>query len=331
MGLGVWLRERWRRDAEAAKADPRDLLLAALPVVVGVVGASLLFPRAVVPVRVPLPTVDARVLEAEMRADVARVERVSREPLVASVREVGGAFRAWNLLAFRDDDAVVPEAHQRATKLGALARSVIEQGGTDALLALRAVEMEVFLQELHRFSETAVESEELRALGGNVVARMREVGWIDGTRLVLHDRTWRVLYRALWNNALGVAASPAFALSLDDEREIARVQLAHPHPSETERLIVASERVRAETPEACEAIARHEIEAADRWRLQKIESWALRDPSYPRDFARDVLLFRLGRFGESARAFHESAAAGGAYAERAFFHERAALVATAVD
>jgi hypothetical protein len=331
MGLGVWLRERWRRDAAAAEADPRDLLLAALPVVVGVVGASLLFPRAVVPVRVPLPTVDGRVLEAEARADEARVAQVAREPLSASVREVGGAFRAWNLLAFRDDDEVVTEAHQRATKLGALARSVVEQGGTDALLALRAIETRSFVEELHRFAATSVESDELRALGGNVVARMRDVGWIDGTHLVLADRTWRVLYRALWNNALGVSATPAFALSLDDEREIARIQFTHPHPSETERLIVAAERVQAKTPEACDVIVRHEIEAADRWRLQKVESWAARDPAYPRDFARGVLLFRLGRFAEAARAFHASGEAGGAYAERAFFHERAALVATSVE
>jgi hypothetical protein len=44
-----------------------------------------------------------------------------------------------------------------------------------------------------------------------------------------------------------------------------------------------------------------------------------------------VLLFRTGRFAEASRAFAEVRAAGGAFAERAFFHERAAQVAMFVE
>ncbi len=331
MGFASWLRERWRLDAEAAKADPRDLLLAAVPVIVGVVGASLLFPRAVVPLRIPLPVPDAQVLAAEVRAEAQRATKSVGEPLSAPVREVGGAFRSWNLLAFRDDDSVVHDAHLQAMHLGALARGVREREGADGLLALRAVEMSAFLTELHRFEASNEETSELRELGGNVIARMRDVGFIEGHRLVVSSTSWHVLYKLLWNRSVGLADDPLFALSLDDEREMARLQLAYPHPSEVERLEVASERSRAKTGEACEAIAKREADAADRWRLQKVDAWAVRDPSYPRDFARGVLLFRLGRYPESARSFQASREAGGAYAQRAFFHERAALVASAVE
>jgi hypothetical protein len=148
-------------------------------------------------------------------------------------------------------------------RLGALARSVREEHGDDALLALRALQTRTFLAELARFEATGDESDELRAVGGNVVARMQAVGWIDGHRLALAERTWRVLYKSLWARALGLSDIAPFALSLD--------------------------------------------------------------------YARGVVLFRLGRFPESARAFATVRERGGPYAERAFFHERAALVATAVE
>jgi hypothetical protein len=331
MGIASWLRERWRRDREAAAADPRDLLLAAVPVLVGVVGAALLFPRAVVPVRVPLPVPNRAVLGAEARLDKQRAKRAETETLPAAVRELGGAFRAWNQLAFRDDDDVEHEAHAQALRLGALAREVRAAHGDDALLALRAVQLEAFLAELARFEATGDESDELRALAGNVVARMQAIGWIDGHRANLAEESWRVLYRSLWNRAMGVAGDPAFALSLDDDREVTRLQLAHPHPPETERALLAAELRAAKTPEACRTLAQREVEAADRWRLEKVEAWAHRDPCYPVAYARGVLLFRTGRFAEASRAFAEVRAAGGAFAERAFFHERAAQVAMFVE
>jgi hypothetical protein len=331
MGPLEWLRARWRREQEAAKADPRDLLLAALPVIVGVVGASLLFPRAVLPSRVPLPTPEEAVLRGEAGAEEALAERAGRDGLPPGVRELGGALRDWNLLAFRSDDAVEHDAHAHAMRLGALARSVREEHGDDALLALRALQTRTFLAELARFEATGDESDELRAVGGNVVARMQAVGWIDGHRLALAERTWRVLYKSLWARALGLSDIAPFALSLDDEREIARVQIAHPHPAEVDRALLDSERRRAEGDESCELLARRTREAEDRWRLGKIEAWGARDPSYPLDYARGVVLFRLGRFPESARAFATVRERGGPYAERAFFHERAALVATAVE
>jgi hypothetical protein len=216
-------------------------------------------------------------------------------------------------------------------RLGALARSVREAHGDEPLLALRALQTRTFLAELGRFEATGDESVELRAVGGNVVARMQAVGWIDGHRLLLADRTWRVLYKSLWARALGLAESEPFALSLDEEREIARVQIAHPHPAEVDRALLAAERRSAETPAQCEALARRTRDAEDRWRLGKIEAWGVRDPSYPIDYARGVVLFRLGRFPEAARAFALVRERGGAYAERAFFHERAALVVVAVE
>jgi len=331
MGPVDWLRARWRREREAAAADPRDLLLAAVPVVVGVVGGALLLPRAIVPSRVPLPVPDTAALRAEASEDDARADAAGSAGLPAGVREVGGALRAWNELAFRADDAVEHDAHAQAVRLGALARAAREAHGDDALLALRAIQTRAFLEELARFEATGDESDELRAVGGNVVARMRAVGWIDGHRLVLGSPTWRVLYKSLWGRALGLVDAPPFALSLDDEREIARAQLAHPHPAEVERASLEVERARAASAEECEAVARRAREAADRWRLGKVDAWGARDPSYPVAYARGVLLFRLGRFPEAQQAFAAVRARGGAYAERAFFHERAALVATAVE
>lgn len=331
MGMGAWLRERWRRDREAAAADPRDLLLAAVPVVVGVVGAALLFPRAVVPVRVPLPVPDQAVLGAEARLEKERAKGAVASPLPAAVRELGGAFRAWNGLAFRDDDDVEHDAHAQALRLGALAREVRGAHGDEALLVLRAVQLEAFLVELVRFETSGDESDELRALAGNVIARMRAIGWVEGHRANVALATWRVLYRSLWNRAMGLASDPVFALSLDDEREIMRLQLAHPHAEETERALLGAELRAAKTAEACRTLALHESEAVDRWRLEKIEAWAHRDPSYPIAYARGVLLFRTGRFAEASRAFEDARAKGGPFAERAFFHERAAQVAMFVE
>ena len=327
----AWLKNRWRRDAEAAKADSRDYLLAALPVTVGVVGAALLFPRAIVPVLVPLPAPSSYVLAAESRSDTVRVEAVHRTPLDAQTRELGTAFRAWNLMAFRSDDGIEHDAHAQAVKLGAIARGLRDGGAVESLLALRAVQMHVFLTELRRFADTGEESDELREVAGNAVGRLREVGLIDGHRLLLGEQTCRVFYKLLWNRVLGLAADELFALSMDDEREMARVQLAHPHASETERVILASDRARAVTPAQCDLVEQRTREAEDRWRLRKVEEWGARDAAYPMAFARGVLLFRLARYAESGRAFSAAREHGGAYALRAVFHERAALVASLVE
>ena len=331
MRFGEWLRERWRRDREAATADPRELVLAAVPVMVGVVGAALLFPRAVVPVRGPLPVPDRAVLAAEATLDDDRAQRAGASPLPAAVRELGGALRAWNGLAFRDDDEVEHEAHVQALRLGALAREVRLAHGDEPILALRALQTAAFLREIAHFEATGDETDELRALAGNVVPRMQSIGWIDGHRSNVAAGTWRVLYRSLWNRATGVASEPAFAISLDDEREVMRLQLVHPHAPESERPILAAERAAAKSAEACRALALHEAEAVDRWRLEKVEAWAHRDPSYPASYARGVLLFRTGRFAEAARAFADVRARGGAFAERAFFHEHASQVAMFVE
>jgi hypothetical protein len=331
MSLTRWLRNRWAKEAAALSADPRDLLLAALPIAVGIVGASLLFPRAVVPVRVPVPHPRPGVLEAEARREKALAAKGRADTLSASVRKLGSAFRSWNRLAIRTDDRVEADAHRQAVHLKALARSVRQQEGDEALLILRALQLETFLAELVAFEQTGLETEELQAVGGNVVERMRSVGWIEGTRTLFAEETWCVLYKSLWNRSMGLAETSPFALSLDEERELIRLQLEHPHPAEAERGMLAAERTAATTLEACDMVERQARHGADRWRLQKVESWGSRDPAYPVAFARGVLLFRLGRYPEAARAFADARERGGAYAQRAFFHERAAIVASAVD
>lgn len=288
-------------DDSTRRRELRDALwLALVPLGVAFVLGVLLLPRRTAPESVPLPVADGRVLARIAAADHARAERARREPLPASVRALGSAIRDFHTLEARDADRRELYEARRAVDAALLDALRL---GSEPLLELRAVELEGFLDEVHRFTSGAEESAELKALAGAFVRSLTADGWCDGHTIAPDDSTLRTMFKQMWNGLLGQDANMELAPSIDEQRVLYAFYLSHAHPSKTMREALEAARRGARDASACAGIDEAARAAAESWRLERIARLALIDPSYPAEYARGVLSYRRGDFGASARSF----------------------------
>jgi hypothetical protein len=237
---------------------------------IAVAAALLALPRATTPNVLPLPLPDAAQLQAERRADAARALEARTRGLSFDVRAVGDALRRLGLATRerRERQALIRR------DLREYAQRALSREGTAPLLALRALQTELFTSAAARFAKTDQASADLDALGGDFVEIALRNGWlVKGAPI--DEIALESLFRARWNDLTGLDAHPAFASSLDDFRARYAFLLS--------------------------------IDAVDeaRGKLQRshVEKLAARDQDYPADFARGVLLFRAHAYAASAEAF----------------------------
>ncbi len=248
----------------------------------------------------PLPRVDVAAFEALVREDTARAARARREGLSDDVREFGTLLREWNRAEAEGDDSTRVSRARGAIDV-ALPAMTAKDG--ERLRALRAVQLENFLAEVRAFERTGVASEELVALGGSFVERMRAVGWRRGPRVLLDENERRVAYKVAWNAVAGVDRRADFALSLDESRVLYGLYLRLPHAPEVQIRSFGAARKGARDAAACEALTAGERLAAEGWRLERIGRLAALDATYPAAYAKGVAQFRMRRFVAAADAF----------------------------
>jgi len=271
----------------------------AVIVLAALLAALLAVPRPVALDEVPMPRPDMRVLAALSEADRARADAISQQRPVYDVRALGEAIRSYGVA----DAAADPQAGAR---LEILLRAVPPalQAGQEALLSLRAYQMQLFLEHVAAFARTGQETDELRELGGGVIPMLRRSGWVRRQGhgyVVLPDRfALEILFRKRWNELTGLKDQP-FALTLHEHRKLAAFFLAHPSVTSS-----------AEDP-----LVRCRM--ADEYRLKKILELAAVDKEYPADLARGILLARLRRPKQAVDALvlHIEKNPDGAYALRA--------------
>ena len=305
-------------------------VLAIVPVIVGVVFAALLFPRAVPPDDVPLPRLDERRLGQLERDDDARAARAAAEPLPAEVRSLGEAIRDFNTA----EDAASPATSWPDLRASVdRARRIALEKGVASIVTLRAVQMRRFLDEVHAWQKTGEASPELAAVGGSFLKRMTAAGWVEGRKLAFTDGELRVAFKLKWNAVARFDTTSELEPALDEMRALYTFYLLHPHAPEASREAIASARKTARTQADCESLAAGERMAAEQWRLDKIDSLGRIDPDYPVGFARGVALYRTAKYDAASRAFDEwlRAHPNGPLALRARNHLRAALAASQVE
>ncbi len=306
------------------------LWLALVPVGVALVLGLLLVPRSAEPEGVPLPLADAAALARAAAADHALAEKARREPLSGPVRALGSAVRAFHTLEAHDAEA--RELYEaRAAVDEALVGAL--RGGSEPLLELRALQLEGFLDEVHRFEASGAQSDELAALAGAFVRSMTLEGWVQGRRVVADDAALRALYKTMWNSFLGPEARADFALGLDEQRALYAFYLSHPHPSHAMRDAIEAARRGARSAKDCEALQQAERAAVESWRLEHIDRLRAIDPSYPADYARGVASYGRGDYVASAKAFRAwlMEHPDGSLALRAKNYLRAAVAAESVE
>jgi hypothetical protein len=246
---------------------------------------------------------DEHLLSQTERADDALADDAERQGLPDDLREVGSRIRDYHTL-----EAHAAPGEELITSRGALEKSlrdVVRGGSFDGLRRLRAVETRQFLAEVHKFEMTGQESDDLAALAGGFVRRMRLEGWCEGHRLTMRPRELRVMYKVVWNGTVLLDARPELALTLDEQRALYAFYLSHPHVLDGMRQSLEASRHRARDKDSCTAAEASERISADRWRLDHIKRLASIDPDYPADYARGALYYRLGSFGQAAESFRD--------------------------
>lgn len=276
--------------------------LALLPLGVALVFGVLLLPRAVVPEGVPLPVADARELGRAVDADHAAAERARSQPLPGPVRALGSALRAFHTLEARQ--AELSELGDARHTIDAALADAFQQGD-EALVGLRDVQLEAFLEEVRRFEATGEESPELAALAGGFVRSMKNQGWCEGHALLARPPVLRVMFKEMWDGFIGVEDRHGFEPTLDERRVLFAFYLSHPHPGGKARDQIDALRRGARNVKDCESADLAEQRAVERWRLERIARFAAIDPSYPAAYARGVATYAVGSYEASAEAFRD--------------------------
>ena len=306
-------------------------VLGLVPLVVALALGALVLPRAVPPEEVPLPAVDARA-RAKIRAnDRALAEKARRELLPVQVRALGSALREFNTRQAHDENIESLGEARRA--IDEALPAAVDENSPEALIALRATQLEGFVSEVRTFEATGNESPELAALAGPFVRRMRMTGWCVDHTILLPEDALRAAYKLTWNGLLGFDARREFALSLDEMRALYAFYLGHPHASEGARDRIEAARRTARTPQACAALDAGEQMAAEGWRIDKIKKLGALDATYPTAFALGVVQFRMGSFEASAESFRDwlRGHPDGPYTLRARNHLRSAMGETSLQ
>ncbi len=307
------------------KQKSKPSVLALIPVAVGLLLGGLMLPRQTPPGDVPLPVVDLVSLSRTEAADQALAERSTTERLPPDSRAAGEAIRVFNTYEAKDDtNASFTDAR---AAIDARVADAMQRDGVTAMVALRAVQLSRFLEEVRRFERTGEVSPELDALAGSFLTRMRVVGWLEGNELAMDEHVLRVAYKLKWNGTAGLEKLPELQVNLDELRELYTFYLSHPHAPETQRFTIESALRTARSQADCDALAEGQRMATEQWRADKIDKLAKIDPTYPAAYAKGIGEYRAGHYRASAQAFDQwlEAHPDGPYTLRARNFHRAAL------
>jgi tetratricopeptide (TPR) repeat protein len=303
--IGAVRRDRPRvraRTSESAFSGAGSSL-ALVPLSAALLVAALLLPRGVTPELVPLPHLDGRVIEREIRADAERADKARDLALSADVRALGSAIREFNSREARDAKEL--DLSDARSDIERARGVVLDHGKDEELLGLRAVQMQGFLAEVRRFERTGEVSGELEALGGTFVRRMRKVGWCQDHRLLLDDLERRAAFKQTWNTLIEVDKKPPFSLSTMETRALYTLYFTHPHAPEAQRSALAVARRAAKDKATLDRIADGEHAGAEAWLLTKLGEYGPLDPSYPLILARGVAYYQRRQYADAAHAFSE--------------------------
>lgn len=272
--------------------------LGVLAVSLGLISSWLALPRPVDPELLPLPQVDRRELAYTLRKDEQRADAVERVALPFEVRAVGELVRRTDALLARGELRGAASMQRELTSEFARVR---QHTAAERLATLRAVQASLFERAVARWQTSRHADAELAELGANFPEQCARMGWLDGNqRLLLTPAELHTLFIVRWTELTGSLHDAELRPTLDELRLYYRVLLQY-----------------AGSDQAADR---------DEQRLRIVRAFASIDNSYPVDFARGVLLFRLGRAQAAFAAFSQqlSTHPNGPWAQRAKNHALAA-------
>jgi hypothetical protein len=148
----------------------------------------------------------------------------------------------------------------------------------EQLLRLRALQTELFVRAVRAWKADETPPTELLELGGDFTVLAKAAWLAEAGQLVLSEQELRLLFRVRWGLLTGTHRVHPFGPDLNGFRQYYATLLEHPESS----------------PDFIDRSKR---------RLAYVEALGKLDSTYPAAFARGTLLYRLGEFDGSARAF----------------------------
>jgi TolA-binding protein len=290
----------------SAKANNRSqgAFLALIPLMVAIVLLALLLPHAAPPDDVPLPHADMRTLHARALEEESLLHTLDRSSgLTPDVRDLGTSLRALHeaqAKGYLKQEERRPELSALKARVEQARALAVATSGETAVRTLFALQKRNFLTETARLD---TETDELRALAGDFVARMRAAGWLDNGRLVLSREQLGVVFKSMWAHDVGLELDPWFDLSLDEKRLLHSIYLAHPRLPESLREALVNAKSNAKDAATCLAVEREIDKARETWRAEKIESLASIDARYPREYALGISNYRQGKLPQAQALF----------------------------
>jgi hypothetical protein len=277
-------------------ADSRFRGIGVVLFVVGVtaLAAALSAPRATAPEILPLPVPDRAVLRRVKERCGEQAQRAREHGLSYDVRAVGEAIRRAGAKTVEGKGAVDPVLGEVRLAVHLAREKKSDQG----LLELLCLQTELFVEATHAYEASGKPSSDLTELGGDFLVNGRKNGWLDGREVALDDAERAALFHLRWAELTGLRGEALFSPVLDEYRAYYAAYL---------RGLSAPEEVgRA---------------------MSVVRALEKRDSAYPAAFARGVLFYRAGLYGDAAAAFsaHLAAHPDGPWTLRAKNHVLGAL------
>lgn len=199
-------------------------------VALSISGAMVVIPRPTYPQVLPLPVVDKQQISAREQEEIRRALSALDGSLDKETRAIGEQFRRLGL--------VLAERHAvTGTKLEVLRKDAREllgreargdtPSGAEALLKLRALQGQLFLDAVEAWRSTGKLNDDVRELGGPFHTIARE-SWLEDGRMRLDRDELRLFFRIHWGKLTGLYGVEPFGPSLEELRRYYLSHLVHP-------------------------------------------------------------------------------------------------------
>jgi hypothetical protein len=236
--------------------------------------ALLGIPRGVSPRELPLPRVVRHLLVLQLEREQALASEAQRG-LPFKVRAVGELVRRVGQAELAQDPAAAQE-WRRA--LRDATRSAAKEHGGKLLLALRALQSELFVKSIAQFEVQGSANPDLQELGGAFLLNAERAGWLARRRVNASADELAALFRIRWTELTGLSDAAAFTPTLNDYRLYYGLRLREVTGSRSR-----SERIQSQ--------------------LQDVQALAALDDTYPAAYASGILLFQLGSIEPALESF----------------------------
>lgn len=233
---------------------------------------AVLLPRPTYPQILPMPKVELGELRERERTELARARKVAGGALSWETRAIGEQVRR---IGKATAEGAPPDPKQLALLRDDVRTELRRKGGEEALLHLRALQAQLFLDAVSDFESTGQPSPELLSLGGPFFS-LAKGAWVDEKgQMLLQKDELRLSFRIYWSRLTGLGAVPPFSPTLSEYRRYYRTNLLSPPAPSSDGM--------------------NQLLA----QLAMARALGRVDPAYPAKLAEGMLQIRLGQYKEA--------------------------------